>query len=1577
MADGDLVISFRTEADAREFEKATKGVKLSAEEIAKIVARLGGVLGDTLDEKYVLQFGARVDGLSEVQKLSKALTENQKAYRDLVRAIEQKNKADQGSLTNIRQSLNQAKQKLASLSKENAKYQEQAQRVNELVQALRRAEGIQVGSIADIGADVKGLERRLQVENLSAEARQRLTDQLNAYNVQADRARGIEEGSIADLQRRQKEQQRLSETLRVGSEAQVTAALNAKKLGDQIAAASPKTLTLIGAFNKLATIQAGLTAITSAFAQISGAVNQVVNRLKEVEAFDLALRNVGATAAESADFFQQAADTALRLGAPIQQVEKSYKRIIPALRGIGTSSEDSVKFIDNLTARTQVLGLSTEQSGRFMEAFAQVLSKGKLQSEELNQQISELDGGFRVQLANALGVTTTELTKMVEQGEITNDVFVETFINMQNGVDALAGRIRTGNATIQQLQNSIQTISVKNLEVIGKSIEPGIKAFLQAGDAFARLVGDIAKSEVGKLLFEVFNQVGATVRNLVFILSDLTKVFLTLAAPVAKLLQLLTPIISVLLTLKTAYVAAAIATKGFQLATTFLNKNLPAAALNLVNLRDGVNAFGLAIRALYSGQFIQFLQQLRVALANAILAMNIPVVNQFVQALQNLTKARAAGSAMDFISVASQKFSGSMQGLGDLVNKVGFSLGLFTARAKAMGLQLAKNIGDFFKFRKAADGTRIAYEGVGRAAADAIIDVSANATVVGREVVPALGRVGKTAGLANGQLGRAAGGAGLFLRSLLGFVKFTVVGTVVTSVLTGLVQVFNGMSAAGDAAKKPIAELEGTLRELGIQTSSTNGVWLGFLDTLKKVPGLRQVGNALNDIGDRLKALGLNVGGGTVLSNLGDKFGDIEKAAREAGLNGISDFANASKLSVENANKLTAGLEAQEKAALDTAAGYESQIAELKKSGGATAEQIRALEGLRDAAQASADKAFYFKTQWEKSTSGLKKSKAVYASTGDALKDIRLAQAAYFSSIDTDKQAQLNELQNQAAKGQVSSSTLVSQSAKIQADATAKKIAAIQREKKALEDRSKKSANLDYAAFRRIQELNQQEQQLRSNAAVAGKELSEEELAALKERTDKVNELGNAYKELISTTSSALGDISSEVGGAIESIADAARQQAVLEFSITGDQSFLDQTLANQAKVLDFQYTIGRVKVQQQAAEKQFELEMQKLKLETALIEARSKAAGGDPIATQTVAALEKQLGLIPQIQAANALTTEAALAGLEAETQQKQNQLNLALQARNLPPINIVNPKSSTELSNQLDSLAGKGKQISEDLANATTGSVAKGTQAINGALQQTDTTLKGVAGTAGQAGASFDQAISNLEKGLAKLDASELAKGISEGFSKGPDEFNKKIKESPENVNKLKSAVSGLADQFLGVVNPVQRIQDEIKTVMSLVNQLNGMVGRMPSGGARALGGPVSGGQTYLVNDGGGREAFMNRSGQISLLPAGRNIRWRAPGDGFVLPAPMTASLVQNSKINAQIAAVNNSARANPSGNYHSGIADSGNLIQRMGAMMSNGTTQRITNNVTIQSQSPVMDASRIMANVARLKARRGLRG
>ncbi|MFZ9342729.1 MAG: tape measure protein [Candidatus Nanopelagicaceae bacterium] len=469
------------------------------------------------------------------------------AYEGAVAAAKKFTNTQDGSLTSLRQSVNNLKQQRDAINKTNPEWAGLNRRVLEGEAVLREYMGVQKGSIAYLQQQKNVLLETARNENLTGDARYKHTQAINAQNAALRAAQGIQKGSLADLKAQRAEILALRDATRKlpnlngppdgpgGGPTWNQLNAQLKDIDGQINRLTPSFSRLVRALGTIATVQAGFVAVTSALSGLGSLVNSYTARQKDIESFNLALRNIGLTQAETTKYFKEAASTANALGAPVQQVEKSYKRMLPALRAVGATSEESSRFIEQITARTQTLGLNTEQSGRLLEAFAQVLSKGKLQSEELNQQISELDGAFRTQLAEAIGVTSEQLNKLIEEGAVTSDVFVKAVNKMANGAEELKKRVEEGTATIQQLQNNINNISVDTLGKIGKQIEPLIKSFLRIATSVAEFFNEFQRTEVFKLFVTVLNQAAKGVEIFVKTLLNLVSTVATLLSPVASI----------------------------------------------------------------------------------------------------------------------------------------------------------------------------------------------------------------------------------------------------------------------------------------------------------------------------------------------------------------------------------------------------------------------------------------------------------------------------------------------------------------------------------------------------------------------------------------------------------------------------------------------------------------------------------------------------------------------------------------------------------------------------------------------------------------------------------------------------------------------------------------------------------------------------------------------------------------------------------------------------------------------------------------------------------------------------------
>ena len=176
------------------------------------------------------------------------------------------------------------------------------------------------------------------------------------------------------------------------------------------------------AFGWIAAVVAGLTAI-------AGSVGAITGRVKDIQAIKLTFDGLGQSVEAQNAILGSAKNIALSYGVSLRKVEGAFRRLGPAILESGGSLKDTEGAIKSIAARTTMLGLNTEQAGRYIEAFAQVMGKGKLQSEELNQQFSELDGGLRGQLKNWLAANKgiTDFEDAMKNGEITAGVFLEAF----------------------------------------------------------------------------------------------------------------------------------------------------------------------------------------------------------------------------------------------------------------------------------------------------------------------------------------------------------------------------------------------------------------------------------------------------------------------------------------------------------------------------------------------------------------------------------------------------------------------------------------------------------------------------------------------------------------------------------------------------------------------------------------------------------------------------------------------------------------------------------------------------------------------------------------------------------------------------------------------------------------------------------------------------------------------------------------------------------------------------------------------------------------------------------------------
>ena len=134
-----------------------------------------------------------------------------------------------------------------------------------------------------------------------------------------------------------------------------------------------------------------------------------------------------ASARGSADEIAYLRKTTDGLGLAFQSTAQSYMQFQAAAKGTTLEGEKARAVFESVAKASAVMGLSAEQNSGVLLALQQMVSKGTVQAEELRGQLGErLPGAFQI-AARAMGVTTAELGKMLEQGQVVSEDFLPKF----------------------------------------------------------------------------------------------------------------------------------------------------------------------------------------------------------------------------------------------------------------------------------------------------------------------------------------------------------------------------------------------------------------------------------------------------------------------------------------------------------------------------------------------------------------------------------------------------------------------------------------------------------------------------------------------------------------------------------------------------------------------------------------------------------------------------------------------------------------------------------------------------------------------------------------------------------------------------------------------------------------------------------------------------------------------------------------------------------------------------------------------------------------------------------------------
>lgn len=163
---------------------------------------------------------------------------------------------------------------------------------------------------------------------------------------------------------------------------------------------------------------------------------------------------------------------------------------------MGQNADQSLASISTLADAVAFTGGTSENLDRVRVALQQIFSAGRLQGDEFNQLAENL-GGIDVRgiIADQLGVTTPELIKMQENGELTAEVFMGAFLGALESDPRIAGSAEALSQTLAgRLANLKEAWQAFGGQIIGLVAGPLRSAFLFLNNIFEKF-GDFVSGE--------------------------------------------------------------------------------------------------------------------------------------------------------------------------------------------------------------------------------------------------------------------------------------------------------------------------------------------------------------------------------------------------------------------------------------------------------------------------------------------------------------------------------------------------------------------------------------------------------------------------------------------------------------------------------------------------------------------------------------------------------------------------------------------------------------------------------------------------------------------------------------------------------------------------------------------------------------------------------------------------------------------------------------------------------------------------------------------------------------------------
>jgi tape measure domain-containing protein len=176
--------------------------------------------------------------------------------------------------------------------------------------------------------------------------------------------------------------------------------------------------------SSVTSLAAHVAAATGTLRSLQGFLQMVLTTTMSLEKAQRTLEYATGDGAAAMAFVRR---TCQELGLELVSTTQAYAKFAAATKGTNLAGYETQFIFRSIASASTVLGLSAEETSGILLSLSQMVSKNKVMAEELRGQLGERLPGAFIIAAKAMGVTTQQLDKMLQDGKVLATDFLPKF----------------------------------------------------------------------------------------------------------------------------------------------------------------------------------------------------------------------------------------------------------------------------------------------------------------------------------------------------------------------------------------------------------------------------------------------------------------------------------------------------------------------------------------------------------------------------------------------------------------------------------------------------------------------------------------------------------------------------------------------------------------------------------------------------------------------------------------------------------------------------------------------------------------------------------------------------------------------------------------------------------------------------------------------------------------------------------------------------------------------------------------------------------------------------------------------